>query len=246
MLDGIEGKVVALTGASSGIGRAVALDLAAHGAALVLAARRSERLEALQAEIIKAGGRALAVETDVRDRAAVGALVAAAVETHGRLDVMIANAGVGPISRLDKLCEDDWAAMVDVNFKGVLHCMGAALPVFRAQGDGHFVATVSTAGLKVLPTMAVYAATKNAVRTLIEGLRQEAGPELRVTEVSPGYVGTEFGDGITDAEVLAAIPEAMKTLALSPEAVASAIRFAIAQPREVDIGSIVIRPTAQG
>ncbi|WP_102227101.1 SDR family oxidoreductase [Acidimangrovimonas sediminis] len=245
-MDGINGKVVALTGASSGIGRAVALDLAAQGAALVLAARRRERLEALVAEITAAGGRAIAIETDVRDRAAVGALVEAAIATYGRLDVMIANAGVGPISRLDKLREDDWEAMVDVNFKGVLHCVGAALPVFRSQGDGHFIATVSTAGLKVLPTMAVYAATKNAVRTLMEGLRQEAGPDLRVTEVSPGYVGTEFGDGITDPEVLSAVPEAMKSMALPPESVARAIRFAIAQPREVDIGSIVVRPTAQG
>ncbi|WP_115717769.1 SDR family oxidoreductase [Gallaecimonas mangrovi] len=245
-MTGIVGKVVALTGASSGIGRAVALDLAAQGALMVLAARRAERLQALVAEITAAGGQAIAVTTDVRQRAEVGALVAAAQAHFGRLDVMIANAGVGPISRLEKLQEDDWAAMVDVNFKGVLHCIGAALPVFRAQGDGHFIATVSTAGLKVLPTMAVYAATKNAVRTLMEGLRQEAGPDLRVTEVSPGYVSTEFANGVTDAEVLAAVPEAMKTMALPPEAVARAISFAIAQPREVDVGSIVVRPTAQG
>ncbi|WP_102107626.1 SDR family oxidoreductase [Oceaniglobus roseus] len=245
-MDGIQDKVVALTGASSGIGRAVALDLASAGAALVLGARRQDRLMALVDEITAAGGRAIAVETDVRDRASVGGLVDAAVTTCGRLDVMIANAGVGPISRLDKLREDDWAAMVDVNLKGVLHCIGAALPVFRAQKDGHFIATVSTAGLKILPTMAVYAATKNAVRTLMEGFRQEAGPDLRVTEVSPGYVRTEFGDSVTDPEVLAAVSETMKATGLPPEAIARAIRFAIAQPREVDVGSIVIRPTAQG
>lgn len=246
MSENVKDKVVAITGASSGIGRATALQLAAGGAAVVLGARREERLHALVAEIEAAGGRAACRQTDVRDRASVQGLVDCACDTFGRLDVLVSNAGVGPISRLDALREDDWRAMVDVNLMGVLHGIGAALPVFRRQQGGQFVTVVSTAGLRIVPTQAVYAATKNAVRTLLEGLRQEAGPHLRVTAVSPGYVATEFTQGITDPEVLTALPDTMAQIALPPEAVARAIGFAIAQPAEVDVGEIVVRPTAQG
>ncbi|WP_435170910.1 SDR family oxidoreductase [Falsirhodobacter sp. 1013] len=245
-MDHLKDKVVIITGASSGIGRATALDLASRGAIVVLGARRIDRIEALVTEIETAGGRAAGLSVDVRDRGAVGALVDLALDRFGRLDVFVSNAGAGPISALDKLDEDGWAMMVDVNLKGVLHGIGAALPVFRRQGSGQFVTVISTAGLRVVPTQAVYAATKNAVRTLMEGLRQEAGPHLRVTGISPGYVATEFTAGITDPDVKANAHSGMADLALPPEAVAAAIRFAIDQPAAVDVGDIVLRPTAQG
>ena len=238
-------KVVAITGASSGIGRATALELASNGACVVLGARRLERLREVVAEIEAGGGRAICQRTDVRDRASVKELVALACDRFGRLDVLVSNAGVGPISLLDKLREDDWDLMVDVNLKGVLHGIGAALPVVRRQESGHFVTVISTAGLRIVPTQAVYAATKNAVRTLLEGLRQEAGPNLRVTGISPGYVRTEFGEAITDPDIRARISENMQAMALPPEAISSAICYAISQPAEVDVGDIVVRPTVQ-
>lgn len=244
-MDNVKGKAIAVTGASSGIGRATALRLGAGGARLVLGARRTERLRALAAEIEAAGGSALFRETDVRDRASVQALVDLSCDAFGRLDVLVSNAGVGPISMLDALRVDDWEAMVDVNLRGVLYGVAAALPVFRRQGSGHFVTVVSTAGLRIVPGQAVYAATKNAVRSLLEGLRQEAGPDLRVTGVSPGYVRTEFGDAITDPGLREKAAAGMRDMAIEPDAVARAIEFAIAQPAEVDVGDIVVRPTAQ-
>ena len=177
---------------------------------------------------------------DVRRREDVADLVSLAGKRFGRLDVLVANAGVMPISRLDELRVDDWDAMVDVNLKGVLHGIAAALPVFREQGSGHFVHVASTAGFTVRPTMAVYAATKFAVRALSEGLRQEAGAEVRVTTVSPGMTATG-SDSITDPEVLAGMAE----YAMPPAAVARAIAYAIGQPADVDVNEIVIRPTAQ-
>ncbi|MGV0876338.1 SDR family oxidoreductase [Martelella sp. FLE1502] len=244
-MENVKDKVIAITGASSGIGRATALMLAEAGARLVLGARRAERLETLAAEIEAAGGTAIAHETDVTDRASVQRLVDRATETFGRLDVFIGNAGVGPISGLDDLRVADWEAMVDVNFKGALYGIAATLPVFRRQSAGHFISVISVAGLRVVPGMAVYAATKNAVRTLHEGLRQEAGPNLRVTGISPGYVRTEFGDAIPDEKLREQVASGMD-MAISPEAIARSILFAIAQPSDVDIGDIVIRPTAQG
>ncbi|TNB48165.1 SDR family oxidoreductase [Martelella lutilitoris] len=244
-MENVKDKVIAITGASSGIGRATAVTLAEAGARLVLGARRAERLETLAAEIEAAGGTAIAHETDVTDRASVQRLVDRATETFGRLDVFIGNAGVGPISGLDDLRVADWEAMVDVNFKGALYGIAATLPVFRRQSAGHFISVISVAGLRVVPGMAVYAATKNAVRTLHEGLRQEAGPDLRVTGISPGYVRTEFGDAIPDQKLREQVASGMD-MAISPEAIARSILFAIAQPADVDIGDIVIRPTAQG
>jgi NADP-dependent 3-hydroxy acid dehydrogenase YdfG len=237
----MDGKVVAITGASSGIGEATAVLLAEAGARVVLGARRSDRLEALAKRLDKAVWR----QTDVRRRADLTALVELARQEYGRLDVLVNNAGIGPISPLDELRVDDWDQMIDVNFRGVLYGVAAALPVFREQGFGHVVNVVSTAGLKIVPTMAVYAATKNAVRTFSEGLRQEAGPDLRVTVVSPGYVGTDFADSITSPEIRARIAENRDTFAIPPEAIARAIAFAIEQPAEVDVGDIVVRPTAQ-
>jgi NADP-dependent 3-hydroxy acid dehydrogenase YdfG len=203
-------------------------------------------LQELAAEITKDGGQATYRVTDVRRRTHVEALVATALERFGRLDVMINNAGIGPISRFDALKVDDWDAMIDVNLRGTLYGIAAALPVFALQNSGHVVNVVSTAGLKMVPTMGVYAATKNAVRTATEILRQEAGPNLRVTEVSPGMTGTNFASSITDASVRKATEDSLEQIAISPEAIARGILFAIEQPPEIDVGSIVIRPTAQG
>ncbi|WP_323140645.1 SDR family oxidoreductase [Massilia phyllosphaerae] len=244
-MENVSGKVVAITGASSGIGRATALELARHGARLVLGARRMDQLEAVADEIAAAGGSAVCRQTDVRDRASMQGLVDHACASFGRLDVLVANAGVGPISPLDELREADWNEMIEVNLKGVLHGIGAALPVFRRQDSGHFVTVVSTAGLRVVPGMAVYAATKNAVRTLLEGLRQEAGAHLRVTGVSPGYVRTDFSNAMPPGALRDASLQAKDAIAIAPESIARAICFAIAQPADVDIGDIVIRPTAQ-
>ena len=238
-------KVVAITGASSGIGEATALRLAGSGAKLVLGARRRERLERLVDQIHKAGGEAIYLLTDVSKRTDMAALVDLALERWGRLDVLVANAGIGPISLLDELKVEDWEAMIDINFKGFLYGIAAALPVFRRQGFGHFVNVISTAGLKIVPIQSVYAATKNAVRTVAEGLRQEAGDKLRVTSVSPGFVNTEFADSMTSPEVKTQILQQRDRMALSPDAIARAIVFAISQPADVDVNEIVVRPTAQ-
>ncbi|MEU9966815.1 SDR family oxidoreductase [Streptomyces malaysiensis] len=244
-MSGVEGKVVAITGASSGIGEATALLLAERGATVVLGARRSDRIEALAARIAGAGGEAVPVATDVKRRADLSRLVATARERYGKLDVLVSNAGISPISPLDDLRVEDWEEMVDVNIKGVLYGIAEALPVFREQGFGHFVHTLSTAGLTIVPTMSVYAGTKNAVRAISEGLRQEAGESLRVTTVSPGYTRTGLADSITDPDARSAIQSGMDKIAISPDAIARAIAFAIEQPAGVDVGEIVVRPTAQ-
>jgi NADP-dependent 3-hydroxy acid dehydrogenase YdfG len=244
-MPGIENKVVVITGASTGIGEATALLLAERGAKVVLGARRADRLEALVARIAEAGGEATSLRTDVTRRADLAALVELARERHGRIDVLVSNAGIGPISALDALRVDDWEAMIDVNLKGVLYGIAAALPVFRHQGSGQFVNVVSTAGLRIVPLQSVYAGTKNAVRTITEGLRQEAGPNLRVTIISPGYVQTDFAESMTDLDLKAQILETSGTMGIAPAAIARAIAFAIEQPDDVDVGEIVVRPTAQ-
>ncbi|MER7751956.1 SDR family oxidoreductase [Kitasatospora sp. NPDC097643] len=245
-MSGVDGKVVAITGASSGIGEATALLLAERGAKVVLGARRTERLRDLADRITANGGQAAWTAVDVTRRADLATLVALARERFGRLDVLVGNAGIGPVSPLDDLRVEDWEAMVDVNLKGVLYGIAAALPVFRAQGSGHFVNVVSTAGLRIVPNQAVYAATKNAVRTLSEGLRQEAGAGLRVTVVSPGFVRTDFVDSVPDQQVRAELTAAKEEFAIPPEAVGETIAFAIAQPAAVDVNDLVVRPTAQG
>lgn len=242
---GIEGKVIAITGASSGIGRAAARLLASRGARLVLGARRTDELDAVAREVEGAGGKVAHRQTDVTKREDVSALAALAVERFGQLDVLISNAGIGPISKLDDGRVDDWDAMIDINVRGLLYGIAAALPIFRRQGFGHFVNTISTAGIRISPTMAVYAATKNAARTITEGLRLEAGPRLRVTGISPGFVGTSFADSMTDPAMRASIQKSMDEMALPPEAIARAMAFAIEQPDEVDVNDIVVRPTAQ-
>ena len=243
---GIKDKVVVITGASSGIGEATALLLAERGAKLVLGARRSDRLKALADRVVAAGGEAAYTPADVKRRDNLSNLVRLACERYGKLDVFVSNAGIGPISLLDDLRVEDWEEMIDVNLKGVLYGIAAALPVFRKQGFGHFVNVISTAGLKIVPMQSVYAGTKNAVRTISEGLRQEAGANLRVTTVSPGFVHTDFAESMTNPDAKAEIVAMRDTMAIPPDAIARAIAFAIEQPPDVDIGEIVIRPTAQG
>jgi NADP-dependent 3-hydroxy acid dehydrogenase YdfG len=239
-------QVVVITGASSGIGRSTALHLASRGAKVVLGARRETELRALAQEIEAAGGQAVYRSTDVTRRQDLQGLVDTGADRFGRVDVIVNNAGIGPLSRFDELRVEDWDAMIDVNIRGVLYGIAAALPVFRRQGSGHVVNIVSTSGLRIVPTQGVYAATKNAVRTLTEALRQEAGPTLRVTEVSPGFVATEFASSNTDATTRAAVEKQMDEMAIGPDAIARCIAFALEQPREVDVGTIVVRPTAQG
>jgi NADP-dependent 3-hydroxy acid dehydrogenase YdfG len=238
--DMLEDKVIAITGASSGIGEAAARLLSARGARLILGARREEPLRRLAEEL----GATYRV-TDVTRRDDLHALVAHAREMHGRLDVLISNAGIGPISPLDELKVDEWDAMIDVNLKGVLNGIAAALPVFREQGSGHFVNTSSTAAHRILPTMAVYSATKLAVNVISEGLRQEAGPDLRVTVITPGMTNTPFASDITSPTVLAQIADAKASIGQSPDAIARAMAFAIEQPSGIDVGEIIVRPTAQ-
>ena len=241
----IAGKVVVITGASSGIGRATAFLLSEAGATVVLGARRGEVLAEIEREISAAGGKVAFKVTDVRVRSDLEALVQLAVEFGARLDVIVNNAGISPLSRLDALCVDEWDAMIDVNLRGTLHGIAAALPVFARQGSGHVVNVVSTAGLKIVPMMGVYAATKNAVRTVSEALRQEAGPHLRVTEISPGMTATDLAGSIKDAAARDAVVARMGEISMPPAAIARGIAYAIDQPDDVDVGSIVIRPTAQ-
>ena len=240
---GIEGKVVVITGASSGIGEATALLLAERGAKVVLGARRPDRLEALAARIRAAVGEVAYAPTDVRRRADLANLVELARERYGRLDVLINNAGVMPISPLDDLRVEEWEEMIDVNIKGVLYGIAAALPVFRAQGSGHFVNIASTAAYLVVPTMSVYAGTKVAVRAISEGLRQEAGDKLRVTIISPGITRTNFADTMTNPQVKAQLQERADKSAMPPDAIARAIAFAIEQPANIDVSEVIVRPT---
>jgi NADP-dependent 3-hydroxy acid dehydrogenase YdfG len=240
-------KVVAITGASSGIGAATARLLAARGAALVLGARRTDRLDALTTELRADGASVVATATDVVRREDLERLVALAKSEFDKLDVLISNAGISTIGPVGDGDVDAWSAMIDVNLRGVLYGIAAAMPVFRRQGSGHFVTTVSTAGLKIVPDMAVYAATKNAVRTVMEGLRQESRDGVvRTTSISPGFVRTELDGSITDPTLRAEIRRSMDEFGLAPEAVARAIAFAIEQPHDVEIGDITIRPTVQG
>ena len=244
-MSGIKDKVILITGASSGIGEATALLLAERGAKLVIAARGTERLQALSARIASAGGKSVHAPVDVARREDMSRIVELAIAHYGRLDVLVNNAGIGPISPLDDLRVEDWDAMIDINIKGVLYGIAAALPVFRKQGAGHFVNVASTAAHRIVPGMAVYAGTKFAVRAISEGLRQEAGPALRVTVISPGMTRTGFAESMTSPELKAQTQAAMEKLAISPDAIARAIAFAIDQPADVDVGEIIVRPTAQ-
>jgi NADP-dependent 3-hydroxy acid dehydrogenase YdfG len=244
-MSGTKDKVVAITGASSGIGEATALLLAKRGAKVVLGARGSARLEALVARITESGGEAAYARTDVTKRDDLSQMVGLACERFGKLDVLVNNAGIGPISPLGDLRVEEWEDMIDINIKGVLYGIAAALPVFRKQGFGHFVNIASTAAHRIVPNMAVYAGTKVAVRAISEGLRQEAGDKLRVTVISPGFIRTEFVETIADPTLKAQLLESRDKFAIPPDAIARAIAFAIEQPADVDVGEIIVRPTAQ-
>ncbi|MFE1414350.1 SDR family oxidoreductase [Streptomyces sp. NPDC058746] len=244
-MSGIQGKVIAITGASSGIGEATAAHLAERGARLVLGARREERLNAVVNGIKAKGGTATGVIVDVARREDLHRLTDTAVDRYGRLDVLVSNAGTMAVSPFDDLRQDDWDAMVSTHITGLLNGIAAALPVFRRQRFGQFVNVGSTAAYVVKSPQAVYAATKTAVKVLTEGLRQESGPDLRVTLVSPGFTNTEgIGKGAAP-DVAAAMTRQRDEIAMPPSAIASAIGYAIEQPDGVDISEIVVRPTVQ-
>lgn len=246
MQKNIEGKVVVITGASSGMGESAAKHLAELGAAVVLAARRNDRIEKLADEITKNGGKALAVATDVTNRDEVKNLADAAVKEFGKIDVFVNNAGIMPLSPMDRLKVDEWDQMIDVNIKGVLHGIAAALPYMKEQKFGHFIFTASVAGHKIFPGSAVYSATKFAVRTLAEGLRQEVKDyNIRTTIISPGAVKTELLDHISESDVQEANQDLVGQIGLKAETFAHLVEFAISQPAEVDINEILFRPTAQ-
>jgi NADP-dependent 3-hydroxy acid dehydrogenase YdfG len=239
--------VVAITGASSGIGEATARLLATRDAALVLGARRADRLDRIAAELRADGAEVTTAVIDVAKPEDLQRLVSTATSEFGRLDVLVSNAGVAAIGPLADADVAGWSTMIDVNLRGVLHGIAAAMPVFVSQGRGHFVTIVSTAGLKITPDMGVYAGTKNAVRTVMEALRQESTDgTIRTTSISPGFVRTELDSSISDPALRAQIRSNMDTFGLAPDAVARAVAFAIEQPHDVEIGDITIRPTVQG
>lgn len=245
-MDHIKGKVIIITGASSGIGQAAALGLAGKGAMVVLGARRQDKLDQLTSQIEAAGGQAIYAVTDVTRLKDLENLVELARRTYGKLDVIINNAGIAPLSLLEELRVEEWDNMIDVNIKGVLYGIAAVLPVFRAQGFGHIINTASTAGLIINPLSAVYSGTKFAVRAISEGLRKEAGANLRVTLITPGIVNTNLVDTITDPTMKTQIADAMDKIGISPDAIAQAMAYAISQPANVDVSEIIIRPAAQG
>jgi NADP-dependent 3-hydroxy acid dehydrogenase YdfG len=242
----IAGKVAVITGASSGLGEATARALSREGAIVVLGARRDDRIQSLAKEIAAQGGKALALATDVTDRAQVQALVDAAVKRFGRIDVMLNNAGLMPNAPLERLKVDEWDRMIDVNLKGVLYGIAAALPRMMQQKSGHIINVSSVAGHRVRPGNAVYAATKHAVRALSEGVRIEVKPyNIRTTIISPGAIATELVDHISEADVQEATRKFVGAIALPAESFARAVLFAISQPDDVDINEILFRPTRQ-
>lgn len=241
-MNGFTGKVVAITGASSGIGEATARLLAKRGVAVVLGARRTARLERLAKEIQNAGGTVRFRKLDVTSRADTEAFIRYARDQFGRLDVVVNNAGVMPLSNIEALKVDEWDRMIDVNIRGVLHGIAAALPIFKQQGSGQFVNLSSIGGHAVFPTAAVYCATKYAVLAISEGLRQE-NTDVRVTVISPGVTESELADTITDPDAAAGM-KAFRKIAIGPDAIGRAIAFAIEQPDGVDVNEIIVRPTA--
>jgi NADP-dependent 3-hydroxy acid dehydrogenase YdfG len=246
MNNNIEGKVVVITGASSGLGEATALRLSAQGASVVLGARRADRIQSLADELIHSGGKALAVTTDVTDCDQVQRLVDSAVQTYGRIDVMINNAGLMPRAPLERLTIDDWNRTIDVNIKGVLYGIAAALPYMKQQKAGHIINVSSVAGHKVGPDYAVYAATKHAVRVLSEGLRQEVKPyNIRTTVISPGAVATELPNSVTEPDIAENVRKFYEEIAIPAESFARAVAFAMSQPEDVDVNEILFRPTRQ-
>src|SRR5277367_5596127 len=245
-MENIKGKVVVITGASSGLGEATARLLSAEGASVVLGARRVDRIQSLADELNAKGGKALALATDVTNHEQVKSLVDAAVQKFGRIDVMINNAGIMPHSPLERLKIDDWDRTIDVNIKGVLYGIAAALPHMKQQKSGHIINVSSVAGHRVGPGFAVYSATKYAVRALSEGLRQEVKPyNIRTTVISPGAVATELPNSITEADISQGIHKFYEANAIPPDSFARAVAYAVEQPEDVDINEILFRPTRQ-
>ncbi|MGH8777964.1 SDR family oxidoreductase [Paraburkholderia sp.] len=238
-------KVVLVTGASSGIGEATGRYLAAIGHTVVLGARRTDRIGLLAQEIREAGGKAFHWHLDVTDLESVRSFAASAYDQCGRIDVLINNAGVMPLSLMEDLRIDEWDRMIDVNLRGVLYGIAAVMPIMRKQGVGHIVNVASVSAHRVDPTAAVYSATKFAVRALSEGLRQES-KDVRVTVVSPGFTRSELFDGIGVAPLKTAVRAMMDQASIPASAVAEAIGYAIGQPENVDVGEVIVRATAQG
>ncbi|MGQ7960224.1 SDR family oxidoreductase [Pseudomonas sp. SP16.1] len=245
MSNNISGKVVVITGASSGLGEATARHLSQLGAKLVLAARRQERLEQLVSELVAAGGEAVAYPTDVTRADEVKALIQGALDTFGRVDVLVNNAGLMAIAPLSDVRVEEWERMIDINIKGVLYGIAAALPVFQQQNSGHFINIASVAGIKVFsPGGTVYSGTKFAVRAISEGLRHEVGGRIRTTTIEPGAVDSELKFGSSHQQSRDFVVDFYKQ-AIPAESVARAIAYAIEQPADVDINEIVLRPTVQ-
>jgi NADP-dependent 3-hydroxy acid dehydrogenase YdfG len=245
MSNNIEGKVVVITGASSGLGEATARHLGALGARVVLGARRQAQLDALVTEITEAGGQAVAYQTDVTRKQDVEALIKGALDTFGRVDVLINNAGLMAIAPMAEGKTDEWDRMIDINIKGLLYGIAATLPVFQQQNSGHFINIASVAGIKVFsPGGTVYSGTKFAVRAISEGLRHEVGASIRTTTIEPGAVESELKLGSSHQASAEAVGEFYKQ-AIPASSVARAIAFAIEQPADVDINEIVLRPTMQ-
>lgn len=246
-MENIQGKVIVITGASSGIGEATAKKMAAEGAKVVLGARRTDRLEDLVSLINKNGGEAVCKKTDVTSAREVKELVNLAVEKYHRVDVLFNNAGLMPLSPLKDLKVDEWDRMIDVNIKGVLYGIAAVLPIMREQKSGHIINTDSVAGHVVSPGGAVYSGTKFAVRAIAEGLRKEESPNslIRVTNISPGAVLTELPNSITDLELKKHIMEKEKDHGISAEDIANAVAYAVGQPDSVAINEVLVRPTTQ-
>ncbi len=238
-------KVILISGASSGIGEAAARHLASLGHSVVLGARRVDRIEAIAQEIDATGGTALALPLDVVSRHAFHAFVTAAYQRFGRIDVLINNAGVMPLSMVADLRVEEWDQMIDVNIRGVLYGIAAAMPIFQQQKSGHVINVGSVAGHRVDPTAAVYCATKYAVRALSDGLRQESR-DIRVTLVSPGLTRTELLDTINVPDTRAFLQDLSDQVAIPASAIAEVIAYAISQPATVDVNELIVRPTAQG
>ncbi|MCJ0975025.1 SDR family oxidoreductase [Pseudomonas sp. PS1] len=242
-MSNIEGKVIVITGASSGIGEATARLLARQGAQVVLGARRLDRLDALAKKINAAGGTAVARALDVTRLDDMQAFIDSAEQRFGRVDVIINNAGVMPLSKLEMLKVDEWDRMIDVNIRGVLHGIAAGLPLMQRQRSGQFINIASIGAYAVSPTAAVYCATKYAVRAISEGLRQEVGGDIRVTLIAPGVTESELADSISDEGARAAMREFRKG-AIPADAIARAIAYAVDQPADVDVSELIVRPTA--
>ncbi|RAJ01357.1 NADP-dependent 3-hydroxy acid dehydrogenase YdfG [Paenibacillus pabuli] len=242
-MSNVKGKVVVITGASSGIGEATARLLAEHGAHVVIGARRVDRLEALASSIRSEGGSVEYHALDVTQLEEMQTIVELVLSRYGRLDVIVNNAGVMPLSPLEARKVDEWNRMIDVNIRGVLHGIAVGLPVMKEQGSGQFINIASIGAYAVTPTASVYCATKYAVRAISEGLRQEVGADIRVTLVSPGVTESELAESISDDEARELMKD-YRRISIPATAIAQSILYAINQPAEVDVNEIVVRPTA--